>query len=388
MARSTHSAQPSIIDRVIARYTSWAVRRAKLVVACGLLLTCVGWALATRLKINGDFVSLLPTKSGAAQRFSRALARKGGSASTLVVVIESPDRNANERFVDALAEKLRTLPQGLVASVQTGSRAERAYFHDNRWLFASERELMLVSCELEHESDRATGGFEVEDDCASEVDDDLRARGVPEHSPTTPTALASISRAPSSENRSPLARIRAELEAKAQEQDRFKTGYFASEDGTRYALIARSPNAGMGEFVSDELLRRVTASVNQLEPKRFQPSAQVGFAGDIPNAVAERKSLIEDMTLVSVLAIFMILGVILFYFRSLLALVHIGLAVALGGGVAFGIAALVVGHLNIATSFLGSIILGNGINTPIIYLARFRERRAAGEDLTLSLIHI
>ncbi len=385
MTARTRPATPAFIDELLARYTAWAIRRAKLVVAFALVLTCAGWALASRLKIHGDFVSLLPTESGAAQRFSRALARKGGAASTLVVVIESPDANANQRFIDALATKLRALPTGLVASVQTGSQAERAYFHDNRWLFASERELMLVSCELDHENARATGGFELEDDCETEVDDELRARGVDPASQPTSTALAVTSSAPEAEHRSPLARIRATLEAKAAEQDRFKTGYFASDDGTRYALVVRSPNAGMGEFGSDELLRRVTGSVNELAPQRFQARAEVGFAGDIPNAVAERKSLIEDMTLVSALAIVLILGVILGYFRSLLALVHIGLAVALGGGIAFGVAALVVGHLNIATSFLGSIILGNGINTPIIYLARFRERRAAGDDVENAL---
>lgn len=385
MANSARPPASSVIDRLLARYTQWAYRRAKLVVMLGVLLACAGWGLATRLKINGDFVSLLPTESGAAQRFGRALARKGGAASTLVVIIESPDGSANQRFMDALAGKLRALPAGLVASVQTGSQAERSFFHDNRWLFASERDLMLVSCELEHENARATGGFDLEDDCATEVDDDLRTRGIERGSQPAPTTLASATKAPDAERRSPLARIRATLDAKAKEQDRFKTGYFASEDGKRYALIVRSPNAGMGEFGSDELLRRVTASVNELGPKSFQPNAEVGFAGDIPNAVAERKSLIEDMTLVSALAIFMILGVILFYFRSLLALVHIGFAVALGGGVAFGVAALVVGHLNIATSFLGSIILGNGINTPIIYLARYRERRATGEDVLSAL---
>jgi len=376
---------PSVIDELLARYTAWAVRHARRVVLICLLLACAGWALASRLEINGDFVSLLPTKSRAAQLFAHALSRKGGAASTLIVVIESPDAPANRQFIDALATKLRTLPPSLVASVQTGSRAERAYFRDNRWLFASERELLLVRCELEREDTRATGGFDLEDDCASEVDDELRAHGVEPSSESAATALTSAAETPQEKPRSPLARVRATLEAKAAAQDRFKTDYFANEAGTRYALVVRSPNAGMGEFGSDELLRRVTTGVNELEPKRFQANAAVGFAGDIPNAVAERKSLIEDMTLVSALAIFLILAVILLYFRSLLALVHIGFAVALGGGVAFGAAALVVGHLNIATSFLGSIILGNGINTPIIYLARFREQRAAGAEISVAL---
>ena len=44
-----------------------------------------------------------------------------------------------------------------------------------------------------------------------------------------------------------------------------------------------------------------------------------------------------------------------------------------GVAVAFGITALTIGYLNTNTAFLGSIILGNGINFGIILLARYRE---------------
>src|SRR5439155_8866760 len=37
------------------------------------------------------------------------------------------------------------------------------------------------------------------------------------------------------------------------------------------------------------------------------------------------------------------------------------------------------GYLNSSTAFLGSIILGNGINYAIVLLAAFRDRRRAGD---------
>ena len=61
-------------------------------------------------------------------------------------------------------------------------------------------------------------------------------------------------------------------------------------------------------------------------------------------------------------------------------------AVFTGTGIAFALAQLVYGHLNAATSFLGSIVFGNGINHGIIHFDRFRERRAVGDSVEEALV--
>ncbi len=138
----------------------------------------------------------------------------------------------------------------------------------------------------------------------------------------------------------------------------------------------------MGELSSDELLRRVQQSVDELHPQNFDPHAEVGFTGDIPNAAAERKSLLPaDIALVSGLALGLILTVILGYFRSALSLFHIGLSAAVGCGVAFAVGCWRTATLNMASGFLGSITAGNGINIPMIYFARYRELRKGGHEL-------
>jgi uncharacterized protein len=374
------------VDRALGAYTAWATRHPRWVLAFGLLVFVCSWALASRLKIKGDFVSLLPTESGSAQRFTQALARKGGSASTLVVLVDSPEPEANRRFIDALAANLETLPKALVESVQVGSRAERRFFQDNRWLFASERDLMIVSCALARERESKLIGFDLDDPCETEVDDELKRLGVDGATSALldPPAKAKA-KAPSDESSSAFTKIREQIE-RAAPPDPFPNGYFSNPEGTRYALVVRSRAAGMGELSSDELLKRVQLAVDALEPRTFQPAAQVGFAGDVPNAVAERQSLIEDIAIVSCLAVALILATILGYFRSPLSLVYIGVATATGSGIAFAVAALAFGHLNMATGFLGSIIVGNGINTPIVYVASYRERRSQGESVERALL--
>jgi uncharacterized protein len=62
------------------------------------------------------------------------------------------------------------------------------------------------------------------------------------------------------------------------------------------------------------------------------------------------------------------------------------LSVATGSLWTFGLVRLLIGHLNSATGFLVSIIVGNGINFGIIYMARYIEaRRDERLDVTASL---
>jgi uncharacterized protein len=375
------------LERLLRRYTVWAATHPWRVLAAALLLASTCWALASQLQIKGDFVSLLPSESGTAKRFRAALERKGSGASTLVVVIESPDAKANERFIDALATEVRALPSGLVASVQTGAQAERRFFQDYRWLFAPERDLRLVRCELQRERDEQSLDLGLDEPCDVQVDDDLRELG----GSTGDTVLGAVQpravepTTPVSVDGPPLRRVRERIERELAAQDRFKSDYFRNPSGTRYALLIRSSAAGMGELSSDQLLRRVSSLVDALHPTSFQPHAEVGFTGDIPNAAAERKSLVADIALVSALALGLILTVILGYFRSASSLVHIFAPAAVGCGFAFAVAKVTFGHLNMASGFLGSIIAGNGINIPMIYLARYRELRRQGHELSPAL---
>ena len=83
-----------------------------------------------------------------------------------------------------------------------------------------------------------------------------------------------------------------------------------------------------------------------------------------------------------------VLLVISLYYRSVIALTYIFFPTLLGrGDCAFAIAALTIGYLNTNTAFLGSIILGNGINFGIILLARYREQRGrhAGQTVEQAL---
>ncbi len=107
---------------------------------------------------------------------------------------------------------------------------------------------------------------------------------------------------------------------------------------------------------------------------------RVGFAGDIPNAAAEKESLIGEAAWATGIAALLIGAGVAWFFRSAWSLVIIGFPALVGVGAAYAFAYFEFGYVNTTGMFLGAIILGNGINYPIVLLSRYREFRARGQE--------
>ena len=52
----------------------------------------------------------------------------------------------------------------------------------------------------------------------------------------------------------------------------------------------------------------------------------------------------------------------------------------------FAVADITVDSLNASTAFLGSIIIGNGVNPNIIWLSRYFEQRRRGSDVSDAIL--
>ncbi|MBL8602508.1 MAG: MMPL family transporter [Myxococcales bacterium] len=377
---SSQRSSPPWIDRFLASLARLGHRRPWHVLAVSLVVLGLSWGATSRLDIRGDFLELLPSESEGAKLFRRSMARMGGASSSMFVVVSSPDARANQAIVNALEPQLRALPPRLVRTVEHGPEEIRRFYTQQRWLFAEVGDLEEVACELDRAHRRAQPGFVDLDDepCSAQRSDRRAGQGSVAPSAASTGAAA----APTS----PFVAFRDRMDARVREVDQFPTGYFRNDDGSLYAIVMRSPGTATGDASGDELMRRVREIVAATNPTRFHPQAQVGYGGDIPNAAAERDALVKDAALSSGLAITLILLCIVVFFRSLVSLVHIGIAMFTGVGMAFAVAYFAFGHLNASTAFLGSIIAGNGINYGIIFLARYRERRGAGDDVESALV--
>ena len=167
-------------------------------------------------------------------------------------------------------------------------------------------------------------------------------------------------------------------EEKSHKHDDFPTGYFATTDGTMLGIRIVSPTTGTGDKGGDLLLKQVEGVVKEMNAPSFHKDMKVGFAGDIPNAIAEKESIVSEAAYATGIATLLILFGIFTFFRSFSALVVMLFPTTVGIACAYSFATATFGYVNTSGAFLGAIILGNGINYPIVLLSRYREFVARG----------
>jgi predicted RND superfamily exporter protein len=324
-----------------------------------LAVAAVAWHFALRVLTHPrtDLRELLPTGSPGLQAFEHQLGRVGGGA-TLIVVAESPDGAASRRFVDALADRLEQgdpVTDRLVAYVERGTKDVHAFFEREKWLYVD-----LADIDAAYEALDAE--IAVRSGMVSALDDEAPPNGsaVPRR-----RALG-------------LDRYEDAWRAQSAVLDPFPTGYFESDGGRRVGLRIVSKTTGTGDAGGDELLAEVARMGRDVRNGLPGPDVDVGYAGDIPNAVAEKDSVVGEAAWAGGVALALVVAGVVWFFESLWAPLVIAAPAVVGVGVAYAFAYFRFGYVNTTGMFLGAIILGNGINYPIVLFSRYREFAARG----------
>ena len=377
MSQSTRGRGAALFQRGVGAVVDFGGARPWAVLGTAFVMMIAAWWYATKLELRSDFLELLPRDSPGFIAFEHQLGRVGGAA-TLVVIAESPDRAANERFVDALAKVVEDARAkraackadcgpDLVAYVESGTKDVRSFFESNKWLYADLAELEDADRTLDRQIAIKSGMVE-----------DLEAPT--EAAPAVAPPSSGEKKTTEAKSALGLDEFRTKWDARAKKHDDFPTGYFASPSGTMIGLRIVSTSSGTGDASGDLLLARVKEEVARLGPTSFHPAMVVGYAGDIPNAVAEKESLVSEAAIATGVALVLILAGIAWFYRTMWAIPLVGFPPLFGVGCAYAFATWKYGFVNSSGAFLGAIILGNGVNYPIVLYSRYREFRARGME--------
>ncbi len=136
------------------------------------------------------------------------------------------------------------------------------------------------------------------------------------------------------------------------------------------------------------LLDRVKSDVKELDLAKYGSGMRLGYASDVAISVEELEALQADLSLASVLVILAVMGVIVAYYRWWRSIAVLIPPLLLAAVYAFALASAPpfnITELNSNTAFLGTIIIGNGINFSLILLARYREERGRNEGIERAL---
>jgi predicted RND superfamily exporter protein len=331
------------------RYVDFLARHDLAIAAGAFVLFVLSLLAASRLELRSDFAELLPHDDPEVGRLQQIGDRIGAPA-TLVIAIQGPDPAANERFADALVKNLTPLMATDLRGIDVRADAAQPFFEHNKALYADLIDL-------------------------ARIDDDLGKLLLSRKNPAFITFADGDKGEEDDDPDKDLKRLEKKLEQRKKEATaKFPSGYYESKDRSLLAIVTWTRSSGTGDQSGFRILSDVQRVIDQTRPEAFgRVSAQL--TGDVPSAIAEHDALKSDIETVSLVCTVLVLLVIILYYRSGFSLGYIFFPTLLGVAVAFGITALTIGYLNTNTAFLGSIILGNGINFGIILLARFREER-------------
>jgi uncharacterized protein len=360
---TSHSSDPppsrkmatAIMGSIMARLAEVQVRRPWLPLLLVFSVSALFAWRATHLEVRTRYDQLLPDSQPSVIELRR-VEKRANSSDTAIILVEGDDEQVLRKFGDAIVAKLTALGPDIVTNAEDGVQQATKYFKPRAGLFLDLPDLEKLKGDVD-----ARWDWEVSHAVGSALDD---------------------FDAPPPMNREELEkRFRSKLEAKTGQRssDQDRGGYYERKDGKALVIVAGS-TAPPGDLErQQDCVDKMHAAVDaaQAENPEFG-KLRVGWAGALVTSLIEYSAVNRDLLRVGLMGVALVLSVLVLYFMRFRALVVMGITIACGLAWTFGVTELFVGHLNVATGFLFSIIMGNGINVGVIYVARYYEEKRKG----------
>jgi predicted RND superfamily exporter protein len=337
---------------LMLKAAEWVDKNAKLAAFLLVLVSMPPLYLTVRFfsEVKAGLTELLPPDAPSAKALGILHDRLGGIGN-MVILAEGPNPDENRRFIDELGQRLeaRHLPD--IRKLQYRCTEE------TEW--ARNRALLLMP---QKQFDEAIGKAE-----------DAIKEAKRKANPMYVNLEDEDEDKPQEDPNKQFAEMKAKVSDQLKAADRYPYGFYEGEDGHIVLLMASIQGSETELEPSTRLFQAGREEVAAIRSK-YPSIEKVGYQGEVPNLVEEHDAILADLSLSSLLVFVLVGGVIFLYFRSLRGLIAVLFALTPGLLFTFAIGRLTAGHLNSNTAFLGSIIGGNGINYPLMYLAFYRGR--------------
>ena len=335
-------------------------RKPWLIVAVAVLIGAGSIPVVKKLTLNSDFTALLPRNKPSVQDLVLAGNRVGG-LNTLTLAVQSNDVDALQHFARALVPKLEALrgDSNKVRSVDYNIAAYEDFVSEHKYLYAKLKDL-------------------------TEVRDSLQERIDWEKARANPFYV-DLDDAPPDSPREIVERIRKEADDGKGKLAKFPGGFYINDDHNLLAIFIRTDITNGDTVNAAKLISTVEGEVKALKPTSFAPDLKVEYAGDLLVGREEHDAIQHELVIATTLTIFLVLLSIYLFFWRIRSIVVLGLGLVVPVLATFAFAKYAVDYLNTSTAFLGSIVVGNGINPHIVWLARYFEERRRGLDILGSL---
>jgi predicted RND superfamily exporter protein len=347
---------------LITWVTELGLRHPWRVLGAASVVTAISVWLASGLEIRSSFEELLPSDVPSVVHVKELVRRVGGDGTVLVSIeaLQAQDGLAHaEAMAKELAHDFLALGPLTIRSVQWNMGSVERWYSDHWPMFLSLDELEKARDALKTYLAKVKAKA---NPLLLHLDDEPEAPPVPG---------AQI--APWLDPKTPLPR--EQIEARF---SRYRNGFLVHSDGRSVTLVVRPTGTALGVAQARQLIDGMRAIVDRRSDQLKSQHLWVGFGGTFPLFVAEYEAILNDVASTAIICLSLVLGSLFLFYRDLRSTLALGISVIGAVALTFGLTRLVIGYLNTQTAFLGAIVVGNGINYGLIYLARLHQLRGAG----------
>jgi predicted RND superfamily exporter protein len=332
----------------VKRYATWIDRHAILVLLVSVIVAVLGGMLAARLPLQSDLTSLLPSSQSSVREL-KAISKRARPFGTVQIAIESKDAARTAAASDALAKAIdTTVDPALMAQFSRDDGPRDRYAWKNRFLFADYQDLVDARQSLEDRIKNAK----------------LEAN---------PLFISLDDEKPDADRLEELEKKLTDLEERATHPPAR-----ASKDGHLRVFVIQTTfsasDTGHAHALVTGLKKSIAATRADFEDVSFD------MTGNVIMGMHEHDSVLDGMTMSLALTVLLCGLALVAYYRSGRVVLAMLLALGVGVSATFAIAWATVGHLNVMTAFLFAIVVGNGINASLIFVARYLEDLRADAD--------
>ena len=344
----------------LTNYVNWLEKNFLLVLVTTSLMAITGAYYTVQLykNLRTDIEELLPEEAQSVKDLKKAQGRVTG-LNHIEVVIESSDIAAAQKLQLDITEKMHSLVPDVASKVKSDIRLERTFFEKNKALYIDTNDwqnILAFIKEKKRAERKKTFDIGLSDDEEKQ------------------------------KNTLNLDALKKKYESKTAIFSHFKNDLFQSKDGHTRIVLAFLPGKVTDMSGNKRLSEATKKIIEEINPKSYAPDMIVGLGGDVQNVVEEHHGLVHDLISSFVIVTILVTLILLLYFRSFSSVIALTFALFTGTFWTFGLSYFLVGYLNANTAFLGSIVIGNGINFGIIFLSRYSEERSKKLSVTSSLI--
>ncbi len=312
------------------------------------------------LTLNSDFTAMLPDHAQSV-RDMHVIQERFGGIQAMTLAIEAGDEEELHAFTRALVESVREMDEHRVVAVDWNVSDFTTFVEQNRHLYADLDDLEAVRdairARLDYERAHANPFF-------LDLDDE---------EPPDPEAV--------------VRRIERDAQqAREDAERRFPEGFLQHPTRNVVLVVVHTTIPGGDSAQTDRLVAAIRTEIERQREATGASDAHVYWGGTLIEVREETASLVDAARMSMIFTVLLCMVAIYVFFLRVRPIPLLSLGLIPPVLLTFGFAELTVDYLNASSAFLSSIVIGNGINPQVIWLARYFEARRAGEDVHTAVV--